>query len=313
MDSGNSGSISSSDDEYDSSSHAHPSFLNHFGSISDPQQPSLVPSHPSMFDLSSNYLHSLSQSHPNPHNSFLNLDSQGQRSEPNCTLHESLPSSSAIPTTTNQYLLGHDNINNNARQQLPSSPQTNNLIRNSKKRSRASRRAPTTVLTTDTNNFRSMVQEFTGIPAPPFSPSFSRRIPLRPNPLLSTTSSRTLLHNNSIYVSPNNNSLNYQLLPDLSLPYQPPPQNLMQNIHPIPSFHPSSSLHTLVPTGFGAKSLSTMPTLDAHDLVGAHVQGHHEHVVSEGMFLRSDGGGTGGGRRDPFRCLDNENNNNYGG
>ena len=56
-----------------------------------------------------------------------------------------------------------------------------------------------------------------------------------------------------------------------------------------------------------------MPTLDAHDLVGAHVQGHHEHVFSEGMFQRSDGGGTGGGRRDPFRCLDNENNNNYGG
>ncbi|KAK9678623.1 hypothetical protein RND81_11G223700 [Saponaria officinalis] len=41
--------------------------------------------------------------------------------------------------------------------------------RNPKKRSRASRRAPTTVLTTDTNNFRQMVQEFTGIPAPPFS------------------------------------------------------------------------------------------------------------------------------------------------
>lgn len=41
-----------------------------------------------------------------------------------------------------------------------------------KKRSRASRRAPTTVLTTDTTNFRAMVQEFTGIPPAPFaSPS----------------------------------------------------------------------------------------------------------------------------------------------
>ncbi|KAH9605524.1 hypothetical protein KSS87_012400, partial [Heliosperma pusillum] len=39
---------------------------------------------------------------------------------------------------------------------------------NPKKRSRASRRTPTTVLTTDTNNFRQMVQEFTGIPASPF-------------------------------------------------------------------------------------------------------------------------------------------------
>ena len=43
--------------------------------------------------------------------------------------------------------------------------------RNPKKRSRASRRAPTTVMTTDTSNFRQMVQEFTGIPAAPFSAS----------------------------------------------------------------------------------------------------------------------------------------------
>ncbi|KAE9587753.1 hypothetical protein Lalb_Chr23g0277301 [Lupinus albus] len=44
-----------------------------------------------------------------------------------------------------------------------------NMVRNPKKRSRASRRAPTTVLTTDTTNFRAMVQEFTGIPAPTFT------------------------------------------------------------------------------------------------------------------------------------------------
>ncbi|TKY74363.1 Calmodulin-binding protein 25 [Spatholobus suberectus] len=166
MDSGNSGSISSSDEEYDSS-HADPSFLNHLGSISQPQ-PSLVPSHPTMFDFSTSYLHALSQSHPNPnpnYHSLLNLDSQGPRSEPNCTHPESLPSATA---TTNQCLsgpqpLGHDNIIN-------APPPNNNLLRNSKKRSRASRRAPTTVLTTDPTNFRSMVQEFTGIPAPPFSP-----------------------------------------------------------------------------------------------------------------------------------------------
>ncbi|KAK1435483.1 hypothetical protein QVD17_01247 [Tagetes erecta] len=45
--------------------------------------------------------------------------------------------------------------------------------KNPKKRTRASRRAPTTVLTTDTTNFRQMVQEFTGIPAGPFSGSSS--------------------------------------------------------------------------------------------------------------------------------------------
>ncbi|KAJ0236497.1 VQ domain-containing protein [Hirschfeldia incana] len=41
--------------------------------------------------------------------------------------------------------------------------------RNLKKRSRVSRRAPTTVLTTDTSNFRAMVQEFTGSPSNPFT------------------------------------------------------------------------------------------------------------------------------------------------
>jgi hypothetical protein len=42
--------------------------------------------------------------------------------------------------------------------------------RKPRKRARASRRAPTTVLTTDATNFRAMVQEFTGFPAPPFAP-----------------------------------------------------------------------------------------------------------------------------------------------
>ncbi|KAL6900804.1 hypothetical protein ACP4OV_005480 [Aristida adscensionis] len=41
--------------------------------------------------------------------------------------------------------------------------------RGPRKRTRASRRAPTTVLTTDTSNFRAMVQEFTGVPSPPFA------------------------------------------------------------------------------------------------------------------------------------------------
>ena len=75
--------------------------------------------------------------------------------------HHSLPQESTsrggISLTNDQ-----QNLNNN------------NMGRNPKKRSRASRRAPTTVLTTDTTNFRAMVQEFTGIPAPPFSSPFPR-------------------------------------------------------------------------------------------------------------------------------------------
>ncbi|TKY56249.1 Modulating plastid sigma factor [Spatholobus suberectus] len=199
MDSGNSGSISSSgDEEYDSRADhtVLPStFLNNhptqFGSISHP----LVSSshyqhhpHPSLFDLSSSYLHALSHSQPNPSNSFLNLDtatssSQPQRSQPDCTVN--VTSSSPPQTTTtaniNQCLLGPQVGlgENNARAAL-SSPQANSVVRNSKKRTRASRRAPTTVLTTDTSNFRAMVQEFTGIPAPPFSASssYSRRLDL---------------------------------------------------------------------------------------------------------------------------------------
>ncbi|KAG0482674.1 hypothetical protein HPP92_010758 [Vanilla planifolia] len=37
-----------------------------------------------------------------------------------------------------------------------------------RKRSRASRRAPTTLLSTDTANFRAMVQQFTGVPTRPY-------------------------------------------------------------------------------------------------------------------------------------------------
>ncbi|TVU37790.1 hypothetical protein EJB05_11125, partial [Eragrostis curvula] len=43
--------------------------------------------------------------------------------------------------------------------------------RKPRKRARASRRPPTTVLTADASNFRAMVQEFTGFPAPP--PAFA--------------------------------------------------------------------------------------------------------------------------------------------
>ncbi|KDP42784.1 hypothetical protein JCGZ_00483 [Jatropha curcas] len=42
-----------------------------------------------------------------------------------------------------------------------------------RRRSRASRRTPTTLLNTDTTNFRAMVQQFTGGPSAPFSSSGS--------------------------------------------------------------------------------------------------------------------------------------------
>ncbi|KAL2317707.1 hypothetical protein Fmac_031583 [Flemingia macrophylla] len=205
MDSANSVSISSSgDEEYDSSSrphHHHHTLLpnstfhpSQFGSIASHPLASSSSSHyqhqhhnphPSFFDLSSPYLHALP-------NSFLNLDtatssssSQPPRSEPDCTHPNNVVNANVDTTTTlppnnmNQCLLGPQG-GDNARAVLSSPQPNNNAARNSKKRTRASRRAPTTVLTTDTSNFRAMVQEFTGIPAPPFSASssYSRRLDL---------------------------------------------------------------------------------------------------------------------------------------
>ncbi|XP_054788320.1 uncharacterized protein LOC129294168 [Prosopis cineraria] len=189
MDSGNSGSISSSgDEEYDSRGDIVPPFLNphpQFGSFSavshHHHHHHHQTHHPPMFDLSPNYLQSLSsQTQPNSNpGPFLNLDtganSQDPRSEPNCAAP---PVSSPSAAATKQSVLSTDpslQLRSNARVSAPPA----NAVRNPKKRTRASRRAPTTVLTTDTSNFRAMVQEFTGIPAPPFSgTSYSRRLDL---------------------------------------------------------------------------------------------------------------------------------------
>lgn len=154
-------SSSGGEEEYDSS--APPFFNNppptHFGSISSNPRPSFFYQHqPNLFDLSPNYLHALSQTQPN-HSSPNSADL--------ASLNKLSTSSSAAPPEPNHGSMLH----NGARAATQ---------RNSKKRTRATRRAPTTVLTTDTTNFRAMVQEFTGIPSPPFSGSspYSRRLDL---------------------------------------------------------------------------------------------------------------------------------------
>ncbi|KAK2655780.1 hypothetical protein Ddye_008832 [Dipteronia dyeriana] len=142
----------------------------------------------------------------NPTNSLLNFDmvwSKNLRSDPNCTdfvvggggFMASSTSSSASqqPLLANQItaLQNRTTANTFAHfpppggggadidQQQPNNNNSNtNTVRNPKKRSRASRRAPTTVLTTDTTNFRAMVQEFTGIPAPPFTSTSSTPFPM---------------------------------------------------------------------------------------------------------------------------------------
>ncbi|CAA0398035.1 unnamed protein product [Arabidopsis thaliana] len=84
-------------------------------------------------------------------------------------------------------------------------PPTNNIgvIKKTKKRSRASRRAPTTVLTTDTSNFRAMVQEFTGIPAPPLFNNNSIVNTTRLNTFLGLSSSSSNTYNtNNLLLRP---------------------------------------------------------------------------------------------------------------
>lgn len=205
MDSGNSGSMQSSsggDEEYDSRAESISAFLNppgHVGPMPNPPQPPPPPPHhhhhhhthsSSMFDPLSNYFDPLSRSPTqlqNP-NSLLNLDmvwSKTLRSDPNCTeIGGILASSSSTPPFSG----AQGQIRATFPSSLPSMPfppapenaaratasasnDQTNVARNPKKRSRASRRAPTTVLTTDTTNFRAMVQEFTGIPAQPFTSS----------------------------------------------------------------------------------------------------------------------------------------------
>lgn len=183
MDSGNSGSLQSSsggEEEYDSRAESSaPAFFNnipptHYGSMSNPR-PSFFQQYQNhqanMFDLSSNYLHPFSQPQPN--------------SNPNSTDLGNLPPDSSS--------FSMNKLSNSVRSSSPAAPELNQgsirpdhdngaratAQRNSKKRTRATRRAPTTVLTTDTSNFRAMVQEFTGIPSPPFSGSpYSRRLDL---------------------------------------------------------------------------------------------------------------------------------------
>lgn len=187
MDSCNSGSLQSSsgdDQEYDSHHGASPifsTFLNssiHFGSISSSHDPLLLQFHsqqPPLFDphdTQNFHSNNLQDSTTSPYNNDLIWPSKDIiRPTINFNNIGNLTSSTspiAPPPPPPYYDSTSIPIN-------PSIVQPN-VGKNPRKRSRASRRAPTTVLTTDTTNFRQMVQEFTGIPTTPFtSSSYSTR------------------------------------------------------------------------------------------------------------------------------------------
>ncbi|CAL1390416.1 unnamed protein product [Linum trigynum] len=184
-------------------------FLNPFSSNQQNPNPLLFSHHQtSLFDPSQNFFHPFPnhhhhhqqqhqqqqhQSSPSPpeNPSFLNLDMVPSSSHHHQHHHQFLrsdhtmlaqqpssPSASSLPHATTGLRNANPpppaaaTNNNNDHQSSTSTTTTTTThgsTRNPKKRTRASRRAPTTVLTTDTSNFRAMVQEFTGIPAPPFS------------------------------------------------------------------------------------------------------------------------------------------------
>ncbi|KAK2990803.1 hypothetical protein RJ640_008943 [Escallonia rubra] len=188
MDSGNSGSLQSSsggDEEFDSRADSFSAFMmnptTHVGPIPNPPPLHHHPP-PPMFDPLSNYFDSRPPQPPpqNHQNSLLNLDmpwSKNPRSDPSPFF--SLESQSRGLFTTTSHAIpplapATDTATTAPRPSSSSAApdqSSHSAPRNPKKRSRASRRAPTTVLTTDTTNFRAMVQEFTGIPAPPFTSS----------------------------------------------------------------------------------------------------------------------------------------------
>uniref|UniRef100_A0A5B6ZXV3 Putative VQ motif-containing protein n=1 Tax=Davidia involucrata TaxID=16924 RepID=A0A5B6ZXV3_DAVIN len=236
MDSGNSGSLQSSsggDEEYDSRAESISAFLNptgHMGLMPNPPPPPPPPHHhhasttPPIFYQLANNLDLMPRPQPplsNP-NSLLNLDMvwcKPQRSEPNCTeMNPILASSSA----QQQPFFGVRALSSSPT--VPFPPVTENptasdpavVGRNPKKRSRASRRAPTTVLTTDTTNFRAMVQEFTGIPAPPFT---SSPFPRTRFDLFATPST---IRSNPLVVDPSQPPPPYLLRP-FAQKVQPPP------------------------------------------------------------------------------------------
>ncbi|CAL0333143.1 unnamed protein product [Lupinus luteus] len=206
MDSGNSGSRQSSstggggDEEYDSRVESSLSALLNNDSSLPPSSSRNISRFPSVVnnnnnDMSgyplSNYMDPIQRSYQN-----IDMWSKTVRSEPNQSNFVGLMPSSitsnnqqgflssvgvgvaTFPTTHNSCMAPPQE--NGSRGLLLCEDQghnynkstNSNMVRNPKKRSRASRRAPTTVLTTDTTNFRAMVQEFTGIPAlQPFTSS----------------------------------------------------------------------------------------------------------------------------------------------
>lgn len=208
------------------------------------------------------------------------------RSDPNCTEIINNNSSSLQSLFTHQ---NHDLQNPSPPPPPPPPPvvvppenstTTNNTTaradpqphgqRNPKKRSRASRRAPTTVLTTDTTNFRAMVQEFTGIPAPPFTAS-SSPFP-RARGLLDLYGTPSTIRSSNHHYSLDNSSTNTNTVSTPSYLRRPFPQKVQLPPPPFLSSAASSS------------SSSSSSTTTASPLINYHLSSSPPQSSSSSLF-----------------------------
>ncbi|XP_010531595.1 PREDICTED: integrator complex subunit 6 homolog [Tarenaya hassleriana] len=161
MDSANSSSMQSSsggDEEYESrTDQSISAFLDHHHH----QHLSNAPPPPELLHFNNPFLSNYFDNNPlSSSSSSYTFLTQNPSSRPDPTTSQPI-TASLPPPPPPPPPPPHSNINNS------NSNSNMGVVKRSKKRTRASRRAPTTVLTTDTSNFRAMVQEFTGIPAPP--------------------------------------------------------------------------------------------------------------------------------------------------
>nr|GMC62325.1 rho GTPase-activating protein gacK-like [Ipomoea batatas] len=302
MDSGNSGSLQSSsggDEEYDSRADSFSAFMTKTaaaGHITQLSQPPQTAANAAMFSpLLSNYFDpTLTAPAFADQNSIplLNLDmawSRTLRSDP-CSpqINPSAVLPSAGPSAHQKLGAGAGGFNGLS---FPSTAEAHvsgsvtaaeahvsgsvtaagkdhggRVMRNPKKRSRASRRAPTTVLTTDTTNFRAMVQEFTGIPAPPFT---SSPFPRTRFDIFGTPSALRSAATPPYLRRPFPQKLQQPQPPQPFLP--PPPSSLpsssTNNLFSIPHNSILSSLFQSSPNEFGSvnTALTALPSLISPD------------------------------------------------
>lgn len=247
MDSANSGSMQSSsggDEEYDSSSHPHDNYLlnprtNTLNHLANTNQSTFLYSNDTY--NSNNILHnpfshspSTSSLYNNPNNNIQDFWSTNPQNDQ--TIQTSYTPSQQQPPPPSNLSINLDRPLSNSLPQVDH--HQSSVSKNPKKRTRASRRAPTTVLTTDTSNFRQMVQEFTGIPAPPFSTAtsaFSRRLdlfgrgesliyPLRPSAQKVSNIQPSLYNNSMANIPTNTNTVSTTTAPSS---YQQLQQNVL--------------------------------------------------------------------------------------